>query len=140
VPTFGELEAVRKDFIALVRSCPSELLTRRPSSDDWSILENARHLLYAEQLHFRPIVGRVEWSPIGVPTGGKPKRNAAGTESTDDLDEVLATWDRVHQATRRAVKAASSEDLERPVDRNLRHLRAHTRTVARLIKRATEAS
>ena len=133
---FAELEVGRAEVIALLRSCPTEFLGRRPESDDWSVLENARHLIYAEQLHFRPFfTAPVRWSRIGMPTGGKPQRNGPGTEDTDDLEVVLETWDEVHAGVVAAVEVTRPPDALRHVDRNLRHLRAHARGIRRLVER-----
>lgn len=71
------------------------------------------------------------WSPIGLPTGGEPRRTGAGTASTDDLEEVLAAWDAVHAAIR--LDDAAPEEAERAVARNLLHMRAHVRYIERAL-------
>ena len=101
-------------------------------SGDWSVIENVRHLLYAERRHFGRLLPKgFAWDPIGLPTGGVPRRTGAGTASTDDLEEVLAAWDQVHGAIR--LDAVEREQAIRAVERNLLHLRIHMRYIGRTL-------
>lgn len=130
------LDEERDALCALLRSADASALPRRPAVDGWSVIENVRHLVYAEELHFRRVLPRGSpWTPLGLPTGGRPNRRGVGTHASEDLDEVLAAWDEAHERSRIAVHgAAAGEDTDRMVDRNLRHLRSHARQIRRLIE------
>lgn len=130
-----EIEDARDSLYSLLRSVPRGRLTPRPDSGEWSVLENVRHLLYAEEKHLLlKLAPRSTWTPIGLPTKGIVRRGGAGSEFTDDLDEVLAAWDATHERVRAALHAASPDGkTERALDRNLGHLRAHIRTIRRLL-------
>lgn len=134
--SWSQLEEERTALCALLRAAAPDHLTRRPESGDWSAIENLRHLVFAEEKHFRPVLPRGSaWTPLGLPTGGRPNRRGAGTHTTEDLDEVLAAWDATHERSRVAVHGAPpGEPTDRMVDRNLGHLRAHVRTIRRLLE------
>ena len=124
----GPIDEARRSLYERLRAVPPATLTERPASGDWSVLENIRHLLYAERRHFGRLLPKgFAWSPIGLPTGGVPRRTGAGTGSTDDLEEVLVAWDEVHAAIR--LDAVEREQAVRAVERNLHHLRIHVRYI-----------
>ena len=127
-----ELDAARASLYTLFAAHDSDALATRPASGEWSAVENARHLLYAEEKHLGQLLpAGFRWSTIGLPTAGRPTRSGAGTEATKDLAEVLAAWDAVHASVR--LDAVTEEQAARALDRNLRHLRAHTRTIQTLL-------
>ena len=104
----------------------------RPAPDVWSVVENVRHLLYAEERHIARIcVDGFAYSAIGMPTNGEPRRNGAGTESTNDLERVLSAWNTVHQQVRSAL--GSDAAAVRAIERNLVHFRQHVRVIERLL-------
>jgi hypothetical protein len=128
----AQLDEARDALIARVRAAPPEALKQRPPDGAWSIVENVRHLIYAEDRHLgRLFVPGHAYSPVGQHNNGKPHRNGVGTRPTDDLDEVLAAWDAVHVGVRDAIPA--NEDAERALERNLGHLRTHVRVIDRLL-------
>lgn len=128
----GPIDEAMRSLYERLRALPPLALTRRPASGDWSALENVRHLLYAERRHFGRLLPKgFVWAPIGLPTGGVPRRTGAGTASTDNLEEVLAAWDEVHGAIR--VDAVDHEQAVRAVERNLLHLRIHLRYIERAL-------
>ena len=128
----GPIDEARRALYERLRAAPPEVLTTRPASGDWSVIENVRHLLYAERRHFGRLLPKgFAWDPIGLPTGGVPRRTGAGTASTDDLEEVLAAWDQVHGAIR--LDAVEREQAIRAVERNLLHLRIHMRYIGRTL-------
>ena len=118
---------------------PSAPLRRRSRCalrpGEWSVVENLRHLLYAEERHLlRVLTPGFTWTALGLPTRGIVKRNGAGSESSDDLEEVLAAWDATHQRVLAALREASAGSLsDRLAEGNLRHLRAHIRIIRRLL-------
>lgn len=126
------IEEARRSLYARLRALPPAALTARPAAGGWSPLEDTRHLLYAERKHLARLLPKgFPWSPIGLPTGGTPRRSGAGTVSSDDLDEVLAAWDTVHAAVR--LDSVERTDAERAVARNLHHLLNHIRHIERTL-------
>lgn len=127
------LDQARRSLYERLRAAPPEVLTKQPASGDWSVVENVRHLLYAERRHFGRLLPKgFVWDPIGLPTGGVPRRTGAGTASTQDLEEVLTAWDEVHGAIR--LDAVEQEQAVRAVERNLHHLRIHVRYIDRTLR------
>jgi len=128
------LEDERDALYALVRGV-SAPLALGPESGEWSVIENLRHLLYAEERHLlRRLTPGFTWTPLGLPTRGIVKRSGAGSASSDDLDEVLAAWDATHARVLAALRSSAPGSVpEDFLDGNLRHLRAHMRTIRRLL-------
>jgi hypothetical protein len=127
-----ELDHARDELYALVRTETANRLSVRPDPGTWSVVENVRHLLYAEERHIARIcVDGFAYSPIGMPTNGQPRRNGAGTEATDDLEQVLSRWDEVHEQVRSAL--GSDDAAVRALERNLVHFRQHLRAIRGLL-------
>ncbi len=135
-----QLEEDRAALYALVRGA-SRPLAARPPSGEWSVVENLRHLLYAEERHLlRRLTPGFTWTPLGLPTAGIVKRSGAGSQTSDDLEEVLAAWDATHERVLAALAAAPSGSVpDAALDGNLRHLRAHVRTIRKLLDAPREA-
>ena len=140
----AEMDQIRKALKKLVRSADHRTLNRRPAPGQWSPLENVRHLLWAEQLHFRRVLQQPpQWSALGLPDErsrrrgrGMSKRFAqAGIEQTREAQKVLRAWDRAH-ATTRTVADVPDEAVRRAFQRNIKHLRSHSRNVERLLREA----
>jgi uncharacterized damage-inducible protein DinB len=127
-----QIDEARERLYASVRARAPETLAQRPTPEAWSVVENVRHLLFAEQKHLgRLYVEGFAYSPIGLRMDGRQRSSGAGSQPTDDVEEVLAAWDVVHEEVREAVERA--DDAERALDRNLRHLRSHVRTIEKLL-------
>jgi hypothetical protein len=111
------------------------LLSRRPPSGDWSIIENVRHLLWAEQRHLgRFLPGPVQWSRVGM-TGFRGREFAdVGTKPTANLEEVFTEWDEIHKSVRRAVKSATG-DVAAALTGNHKHLLYHINIIEKLLVR-----
>lgn len=79
----AEIDAERARLKRLLRAADPATLAAWPPNGDWSILENVRHLLFAEQLHLGGFLpGKVEFSPLGM-TGMRAQKFAAvGTAAT----------------------------------------------------------
>lgn len=129
VTLLDRVDGVRRGLIGMIETRNKETLTKRPPSGEWSVIENVRHLLFAEQLHlgrFVPEGGG--FSKLGLtPDFFKemPQFAEVDTEPTDDLEKVLAAWDEVHQATLEALvdsKAVTPKDVQDHLDHLLFHL------------------
>ncbi len=136
-----EIDRAKRRLRALLRSKGErsrgkDALTKRPPSGNWSVLENVRHLLFAEQLHLGKFLpDGFEWSRIAF-SGRTGKAYAqVGTESTDDLEKILKEWDRIHRPIRRLVKASRDPDVQKQLAGNLMHLNHHIATIEKLLSR-----
>lgn len=100
-----KIDRTRSGLAKLLRSQDTRTLTKRPPSGEWSIIENVRHLLFAEQLHLGKFLpDRIEWDRVGM-SGRTGKQYAdVGKNPSEDLEEVLKAWNAVHRPIRNAVK------------------------------------
>ena len=133
----SELDYARAGLYELLRSKDLEALAKRPASDEWSIIENGRHLLWAEQPHLGKFLpDGFEWSRVGL--SGRTGRAYAevGKEPTDDLEEVLQAWNAVHSSIREAVKGGG-EEVQKGLGRNLKHLVRHRDTIEKLLRKSS---
>ena len=139
-PYFSELDRAKRRLRALLRSHDTRSLTTRPPSDKfgrWSVIENVRHLLFAEQLHLGKFLpDGFEWSRIAF--SGRTGRAYAqvGTEPTDDLEKIFKEWDRIHRPTRKMVKASRDPDVQKQLAGNLYHLNHHISTIEKLLSKS----
>ncbi len=120
-------------MIALLRSKDARALAKSPRSGEWSVIENVRHLLFAEQLHLGKFLpDGFEWSRVGL-SGRTGKAYAeVGKDATDDLEEVLQEWNAVHQPILDAVKGGD-EEVQQALRLNLRHLVRHIDIIKTLL-------
>lgn len=113
------------------------MLAARPPNDAWSVVENLRHLLFAEQLHFgRFLPGGPSWSRLGLPPHGMQRQErlrVVGSSPTSNASEVLEAWEAVHDLTRELVRQDTTE-MRKALEGNLRHLRAHIKVIERLLR------
>jgi len=113
-----QLEEVRADFRAALRSAGADLVCRRPDEGQWSALENVRHLLFAEQLYTdRWLLGNYEpWSQYGMLPeflANNPAYAEVGRQPCDDLEAVLSAWEAVHARTLAFAETVTPEALRR---------------------------
>jgi uncharacterized damage-inducible protein DinB len=129
---FAAIDKARAKLFRLLRSKDASVLAKRPASGDWSIIENVRHLLFAEQLHLGKFLpGRIEWNRVGL--GRKAKKYAdVGKDATDDLEVVIQAWNAVHRPIRQAVKGGDAE-VQQVLAGNLWHLEHHTNIIKTLL-------
>ena len=123
----------------MLKRLPQAVTAQRGRRGQWSIYENVRHLLFAEQLH----MGRVfheepNWSPLGyTPESMRIQRKLPSPEAdAPTLTEVWAAWDRVHRQTMRRLRAMPIKDSERALARHLGHLRRHIGEIEKLVRQA----
>ena len=128
-----DLDAARRRLYKLVRAADPKTLTKRPPSGAWSALENVRHLLFAEQLHYgRLLAGKTSFSPLGM-TGMRAKQFAAVGTATPTLEEVLSAWDAIRAEHRKAFRGRDDDAVRRVVYGNTRHVSIHAAIIARLL-------
>ncbi|MGE0229697.1 MAG: DinB family protein [Dehalococcoidia bacterium] len=116
-------------------------LARRPQGGGWSILEVLRHLLFAEEAHLgRHEPGHTGWSPLGYTPATMRDARKVGARDEDEpsADEVLAEWQAVHERLEEALRSRDDEPMAVALERNLRHLRAHIRSIERALRRGSE--
>lgn len=135
--TVAEWDATRARLKALLRAQDARGLAQQPLSGDWSIIENVRHLLFAEQAHLRRFVPNgAGWSPVGLSSFTRPEIRAVGTKPTKDLETVLAAWDGAHRPIRAALKRHPDAAATRlALERHLKHLNNHITGIGRMLRR-----
>ena len=136
VALLAEFEEARAELIKVVRSADAAVLTRKPSPDRWSALENIQHLLFAEQVHLGSRLQKPPpWSRLGLsPKGLAARFPQVNTTPTSDLREVLRAWNRVHRATQ-ALADDPTDEVLRALYASTRHLRTHKLIIERLLRK-----
>jgi hypothetical protein len=131
----ADIERGRARLKRMLRGQDARVLARRPPKGDWSIVENLRHLLWAEQVHLSKVLpGPVAWSPVGLTKFTAARFADVGTQPTDDVAVVFREWDRVHRAIVKALPSAKG-DVERTLWGDARHLRIHTDGIEKLLRK-----
>ncbi len=132
-----EIDRERARLRRLLRSQSSTTLAKRPPFGDWSIVENVRHLLFAEQLHLGGFLpDGFAWSPLGLTDRTGRAYASVGTRPTKNVEQVFEAWDEVHRSVRRAVRSADG-DVGTALERNLYHLTIHVKAIETLLSKAT---
>ena len=112
-------------------------LAIRPANGKWSVVENLRHLLFAEQAHLGPFIsGGRQWSTLGLAPPGLQARlqsQGVGTTPTSSVDEILDAWQAAHSSAKEILEA-DPEQARKALDKNLRHLRNHIKVIERLLR------
>jgi hypothetical protein len=134
-----EIDDTQAELRRVLRSVSPERLAQRPPSGGWSPVENVRHLLFHEQGLQRLLSPeRFTWSPYGLPPpglAGSPRVEGAGTKPTTDTDVVLSAWAKIHASVRASCrKADASPELQKAMQKTLRHLNTHRRIIQRLLR------
>jgi hypothetical protein len=131
-----QLEAEQLRLRAVLSARERPAIVERPARGGWSVIENVRHLLFAEQLHLgRFVPGGQRWSELGfTPETMRLQRKFELVESAPvpEIEEVLETWALVHAETRGFLQD-DSEQVRKELSRNLRHLRSHIGVIERLL-------
>jgi hypothetical protein len=130
-----QIEHEQASLRIALSSHDSSLLALRPQSGKWSVIENLRHLLFAEQLHLGRFGARpVAWSLFGFnPETMRLQRKLPPVDASFALEEVLAAWEAVHADLRPSLQDDTAEVL-RALERNLLHLRRHVKEIDRLLR------
>ena len=117
------LEEIRAAFRQRLRATDAGLLTARPNANEWSALENVRHMLFAEDLYLNRLILQNDkpLSSLGLLPDFLQSRAGfedMGREPSDNLETVLAAWDAVHADMRAFLVDLTPERLQSPT-RNL---------------------
>jgi hypothetical protein len=129
------IDDVQRHLHALLSDEDEALLARRPPSGQWSVLENVRHLLFAEQAHLRRFITKPQpWSPLGLaPPSVQRKLAIVGSKPPTSVKEVLQAWQAIHQPAGEMAQQDTAE-VRKALAGNLRHLQGHTKVIERLIR------
>ena len=131
-----QLDAQQATLRELLTGKDDALLAERPPSGKWSVLENLRHMLFAEQAHLGWwIPGDRQWSPVGYTPQMMLTVKRMGTDgSAPSVASVLAGWGSVHEDTRAALRNYDTPGLRDHLRAHLRHQQQHVLTIERLLR------
>ncbi len=133
--TIADIDRERTRLRRLLRGREARALNERPTKGNWSIIENVRHLLFAEQLHLGQFLREPsDFSALGMTGMTANKFARVGTASTTSVDVVFNEWDAVHRRVRAGLRSATGAEVDRALWRNHRHLRAHIALVERRLR------
>lgn len=131
------IEAAQDELRAKLRDVGPARLRARPPSGEWSAMEHVRHLVFAEQHHFKEFLGRgFRWSSAGVPPPnrtGERRLSAAGSDPAASIGDVFDAWAKVHAVVRALCDDATPEQT-RKLEGNLHHVEIHTRVIEQLLR------
>ncbi|MEX0783464.1 MAG: DinB family protein [Dehalococcoidia bacterium] len=128
-----ELDAVHRHLRVLLSGKDEALLAERPPNGKWSVLENVRHMLFAEQAY----LGRFgqEWSSLGFTPQTMLHAKKLHTDGTaPTVAAVLTAWETVHAHTRAALAEQDTDEVRHRVVRHLKHQRRHITIIERLLR------
>lgn len=112
------LGKVRARFSAFLRATKPSQLTTRPVPNQWSAVENLRHLIFAEDLYLnRWLLQNDEpWCKLGLLPAflaDDPHYATVGSQPSEDIEILLAAWDALHNRMMAFVASVSVEELHR---------------------------
>lgn len=142
VDLLGELDAEQVRLRGMLSGRDEALLAERPPSGKWSVLENVRHLLFAEEGHLGGFVaGGLPLSTMGLPTTPlAPKLPHVGSTPPSSVAEVLERWAAVHATIRAALMEQDTEEVRNRLGRHIKHQRSHIDGIGRLLRAAQRKS
>ena len=150
----AEVDRVRRRLYALLRAQDERVLSKRPPSGKWSIIENVRHLIFAEQAHLGPFLPdgstwrlsqreRAFAVDDGVVVLRVRERQLvpeySGAQPKGELEGALRAWDVIHRPIRKAVKV-QGEDALHALERHLKHLLRHVEVIEKELARVSKDS
>lgn len=131
------LDAEQAALRALLDGIEESSLVKRPPNGNWSVLENIRHLLFAEQAHLGGFFPESrEWSPYGLANDGllaKKTLRPLGTATPSKLAEVLAAWQEIHSVSQQLAEIDSAK-TRIALNKHLRHFRGHVKVIERQLR------
>ncbi|MDF1513973.1 MAG: DinB family protein [Anaerolineae bacterium] len=112
------LNSTRDRFTETLRAQSPDILNSHPGPQRWSALEHLRHLVFAEDLYLNRWILRNDksWIKLGfLPPFlyGNPAYAAVGTAPTQNLEQVVAVWQKLHAELLAWIEQAQQIDLHR---------------------------
>ena len=134
------IDAERLRIRQVLSGSDESTLAERPPNGKWSVVENVRHLLFAEQAHLgRFVPGGRSWSPFGfTPEAMRAARKLPPVVSgpAPSVGEVFEAWETVHASMARELVTMDTERVRTALLKNLPHLRSHVTVIERLVLQA----
>jgi hypothetical protein len=114
----SHLGEVRSGFAAFLRDADPALLSARPDPENWSVIENLRHLIFAEDLYLNRwlLQNNEPWCKLGLRPAflaDDPRYADVGSQPCEDIETLLATWEAIHARMMAFVATVSVEELHR---------------------------
>ena len=113
----ARVEELRAAFRQRLRAMDAGLLATRPGADEWSALENVRHMLFAEDVYLNRFIlqndkplNRLGMLPDFLQS--QEGYEDVGREPSYDLESVLVAWDAVHADMRAFLADLTPERLQ----------------------------
>lgn len=129
----------REHLARVVRQHLDLALAVQPKAGTWSVVDNLRHLLFAEQAHIGHLLSvPPAFSPLGLPPPGmmgNKRIGKAGTEPSDDAVAILAAWDAAHREIQGSLPLDDPKFAPR-LEKHLKHLQLHTTLIERQLRKA----
>jgi len=112
------LGEVRAEFRAFLREADPALLAARPDPDNWSAIENLRHLIFAEDLYLNRwlLQNNEPWCKHGLRPAflaDNPDYAEVGSQPCEDIEQLLAAWESIHVRMMAFVATVSADELHR---------------------------
>lgn len=112
------LGEVRLGFAAFLRATEPARLTARPLPDQWSAVENLRHLIFAEDLYLNRwlLQNNEPWCEQGMLPAflaNDARYDRVGSRPCEDIETLLAAWEAIHKHMLAFVAAVTHEELKR---------------------------
>jgi hypothetical protein len=112
------LGEVRAEFAAFLRATEPGRLTTQPAPDQWSAVENLRHLIFAEDMYLNRwlLKNNEPWCEQGILPAflaGDSRYAGVGSRPCDDIETLLAAWDAIHTRMMAFVATVTTEELQR---------------------------
>jgi DinB superfamily len=135
-----KIEEAQERLRQLLSGQDEKVLAERPANGNWSVLENVRHLLFAEQAHIGQLLSVPQpWSPFGLAHAGIQKKlPVVGSAQPSSVQEVLEAWQTTHSQVGELAEQ-DSEQVRRALYGNFRHLLGHTKVIERLLRAHSRA-
>lgn len=135
----AQIEATFEGLRAVLADGDEAGMAMRPPNGKWSVLENVRHLLFAEEAHLGQFHAvRRPWSPLGYTPEGmlaSKRMEPQDGASAPTVAAVMEEWAQVRAVTDRDLADRVEAEVQRMLVVNLRHLRQHVGTIERLVGR-----
>jgi uncharacterized protein YjbI with pentapeptide repeats len=112
------LGEVRAGFSAFLRSTDPSRLSARPDPENWSAIENLRHLIFAEDLYLNRwlLQNNEPWCKLGLRPAflaDNPDYVEVGSQPSEDVEILLAAWEAIHSRMMAYVATVPAEELRR---------------------------